>query len=189
MGLAGLPAQAPARGKTARAAECGEGTRNQNFLGGYFVSIQPVRPRQPDFRFRQHSNRVGLSGEDPELVSRGGDQARDDQLPHLQARARRPVLRQDLRPGDRLGVLVRQVQAHEAPRRDLRQMRRRSDPEPRAPRAAGPYRTGLALLARVVLQGSAEPHRPVARHQPARARARALLRGLHRGRGRRRSTG
>ncbi len=39
-------------------------------------------------------------------------------------------------------MLVRQVQTHEAPRRDLRQVRRRSDSRPRAPRAPGPYRTG-----------------------------------------------
>jgi DNA-directed RNA polymerase subunit beta-beta' len=44
-------------------------------------------------------------------------QAGDHQLPDLQAGARRPLLRQDLRPGHRLGVPVRQVQADEVPRR------------------------------------------------------------------------
>ena len=52
-------------------------------------------------------------------------------------------------------MLVRQVQAHEASRRDLRQVRRRSHSQQSAPRTPGPHRAGFALLARVVLQGPA----------------------------------
>ena len=131
--------------------------------------------------------RISLAspGKDPVLVARRSDQAGNHQLPHLQAGARRPVLRQDFRPGDRLGVPVRQVQAHEAPRRDLRQVRRGSHSVQGAPRAPGPHRTGLALLARVVLQGTAQPHRPPARHFPARPRAHSVLRGLRGDRSRR----
>ena len=44
------------------------------------------------------------------------------------------VLRPYFRSHRRLGMLVRQVQAHEAPRRDLRQVRRRSDAFPRVRR-------------------------------------------------------
>ena len=73
------------------------------------------------------------------------------------------VLREDLRPGHRLGVPLRQVQAHEAPRRDLRQVRRRSHAGEGPPRAAGPHRAGDAGQPRLVLQGTAEPHRPPAR--------------------------
>ena len=73
---------------------------------------------------------------------------------------------------------MRQVQAHEAPRRDLRQVRRRSHAVARAPRAPGPHRAGQPLLARLVLQGPAEPHRLPARHHAARTGARALLRSL-----------
>ena len=76
-------------------------------------------------RLRRHPDPPGQPGKDPLLVPRRSDQAGDHQLPDLQAGARRPVLRQDLRPDHRLGVPVRQVQAHEAPRRDLRQVRRR----------------------------------------------------------------
>ena len=119
------------------------------------------------------------------MVARRGDQARDDQLPHVQAGTRRPVLRQDLRADHRLGVPVRQVQAHEAPRRDLRQVRRRSDAGEGPPRAAGPHHAGHAGQPRVVLQGAAEPHRPPPRHLAARSRARPLLRGLRRRRSRR----
>jgi len=36
--------------------------------------------------------------EDPLVVLRRSHETRDDQLPHVQARARRPVLREDLRP-------------------------------------------------------------------------------------------
>ena len=49
----------------------------------------------------------------------------------------------------------------------------------------GPHRTGQPLLARLVLQGPAEPHRPPARHHAARTRARALFRSFrHRRSGR-----
>ena len=84
-----------------------------------------------------------------------------------------------------LGMFVRQIQAHEAPRRDLRQVRRRSDAFARPPRAPGPYRTRQPLLARVVLQRPAQPHRLPARHHAARTRARALFRSFRGGRSRR----
>ena len=73
---------------------------------------------------------------------------------------------------------VRQVQAHEAPRRDLRQVRRRSHAQQSSPRAPRPHRAGFALLARLVLQGPAEPHRLPARYLHARSRAHSLLRSL-----------
>ena len=74
------------------------------------------------------------------------------------------------------------VQAHQAQGRHLRPLRRRSDARPRAPRAHGPHRTGRAGLAHLVLQVHALPPRPHARHERAPARARHLLRGLHRDR-------
>ena len=80
---------------------------------------------------------------------------------------------------------MRQVQAHEAPRRDLRQVRRRSDAGTRAPRAPRPHHAGHPRQPRVVLQGPAEPHRAPARHHAARPRAHPLLRGLRRHRSRR----
>ena len=127
----------------------------------------------------------GFSGKNPELVPWRSHQAGDHQLPDFQAGARRAVLRPHLRPHPGLGVLVRQVQAHEAPRRDLRQVRRGSDAGARAPRTPGPYRTGQPLLARLVLQGPAQPHRPPARHHAARTRARAVFRSLRDRRSRR----
>ncbi len=66
-------------------------------------------------------------GADPLLVLRRDQEARDDQLPHLQAGARRAVLRPHLRPDQGLRVPVRQVQAHEVPRHHLREVRRRGD--------------------------------------------------------------
>ena len=62
--------------------------------------------------------------------------------------------------------------------RHLRQVRRRSHPRARASRAHGPHRAGLAGLARVVLQGAAQPHRPAPRHVAARAGEDPLLRGV-----------
>src|SRR3954453_17557948 len=47
----------------------------------------------------------------------------------------RALLREDLRPRHRLGMPVRQVQADEAPRRHLRQVRRRSHAGQSAARA------------------------------------------------------
>jgi DNA-directed RNA polymerase subunit beta' len=87
--------------------------------------------------------RIGLAS--PDMIrswSFGESKARDHQLPHLQAGARRPVLRQDLRPREGLRVPVRQVQAPQAPRRDLREVRRRGHAGQGAPRAHGPYRAG-----------------------------------------------
>ena len=67
---------------------------------------------------------------------------------------------------------------------DLRQVRRGGHAGPRAPRAHGPHRARLAGLARVVLQGAAEPDRPAARHVAARPREDPLLRGVRRPRSR-----
>ena len=130
--------------------------------------------------FRRDPDQPRVAGQDPVVVARRGHQAGDDQLPDVQAGARRPVLREDLRADHRLGVPLRQVQAHEAPRRDLRQVRRRGDAGQGAPRAPGPHHAGDAGQPRVVLQGAAEPHRPPARHLAARPRAHPLLRGLRR---------
>ena len=114
------------------------------------------------------------------MVLRRSHQAGDDQLPHLQAGAGRALLREDLRPDHRLGVPLRQVQADEAPRRHVRQVRCRSHEVQGAARAHGPHRAGLAGLARLVLQGPAVPHRPPARHLAARPREDPLLRVLRR---------
>ncbi len=75
---------------------------------------------------------------------------------------------------------VRQVQAHEAPRRGLRKVRHRSDADQGAPRAHGPHRPGLAGRAHLVPQVAAFAHRPDARHDPARHRAHSLFRSLRR---------
>ena len=126
--------------------------------------------------------RIGLASQqaDSRLVVRRGDQARDHQLPHAQARARRPLLRAHLRSDQGLGVLLRQVQARPLQGHHLRALRRRGDPPEGAPRAHGPHRPGRARLAHLVLQGRPEPHRLPARHRAARAREGPLLRRLDR---------
>ena len=95
-----------------------------------------------ELRSDQHLDRQ--PGAHPLLVLRRDQEAGDDQLPHLQAGARRPVLRPHLRADQGLRVPVRQVQAHEVSRHHLREVRRRGDAVEGAPRAHGPYRAGLA---------------------------------------------
>ena len=116
----------------------------------------------------------------PHLVLRRDQEARDHQLPHVQARARRPVLRAHLRSGEGLRVPVRQVQAHEVQGRRLRKVRRRGDRHQGPPRAHGPHRTGRAGRAHLVPEVAAVAHRPAARHAAQAARAGPLLRKLHR---------
>ena len=126
--------------------------------------------------------RIGIASPDENsvLVVWGDQEARDDQLPHLQAGARRVVLRAHLRPGEGLRVLVRQVQAHEVQGRHLREVRRRGDARQGAARAHGPYRACRAGRPYLVPEVAAVAHRPSARHDAQGPRARALFRELHR---------
>ena len=135
--------------------------------------------QQADGRgLRLDPHRAGLAGHDPVVVVRRGEEAGDHQLPHVQAGARRPLLREDLRAGQGLRVPVRQVQAPEAPRRRLREVRRRSHAGQGAPRAHGPHRAREPDRAHLVPEVAAVAHRPDAGHDAARDRARAVLRGL-----------
>ena len=115
------------------------GTRNTG--GGVENETQLSRQEPADGRLRRDSHQPRVAGADPAVVARRSDEAGNDQLPDVQAGARRAVLREDLRAGHRLGMPLRQVQAHEAPRRDLRQVRRRSHAGQGAPRAPGPHRS------------------------------------------------
>jgi DNA-directed RNA polymerase subunit beta' len=83
------------------------------------------RPARPVPTFDQ----IKISIASPEKIRPGprrDQEAGDDQLPHLQAGARRPVLRPHLRADQGLRVPVRQVQAHEVQGHHLREVRRRS---------------------------------------------------------------
>ena len=86
---------------------------------------------------------------------------------HVQAGTRRTFLRTDLRTRDGLGMSLRQVQAYEASRRDLRQVRRRSNARACAPGTSRSHRTRQPLFACVVLQRTALAHRPPARYHVA----------------------
>ena len=147
-------------------------------------SHQSVRAGRGAPGFRPDPDRDREPGKNPVVVVRRDQEAGDDQLPHVQARARRPVLRAHLRADQGLRVLVRQVQAHEVQGRHLREVRRRSDAVARAPRAHGPYLAGRAGRAYLVPEVAAEPHRPAARHDAEGPRARPLFRILHRARSR-----
>ena len=114
------------------------------------------------------------------MVVRRGQEAGDHQLPDVQAGARRTVLREDLRADQGLRVLVRQVQAPEAPRRRLREVRRRGHADQGAPRAHGPHRAREPRRPHLVPEVVAVAHRPHARHDAARDRADSVLRSLRR---------
>ena len=119
-------------------------------------------------------------GEDSVLVLRRDQEAGDHQLPHLQARARRPVLRAHLRADQGLRVLVRQVQAHEVQGHHLREVLGRGDAVARAARAHGPYRARGAGRAHLVPEVAAVAHRPAARHDAEGPRAHSVFRILRR---------
>src|ERR1700719_2025878 len=118
------------------------------------------------------------------MVLRRDKEARDDQLPDVQAGARRAVLRSDLWADQGLRMLVRQVQAHEVSRHHLREMRRRGDPFQSSARPDGPRRARLAGRAYLVLKVAAEPYRIIARHDAEGPRKGALFRELRRHRAR-----
>ena len=134
-------------------------------------------------QLRLHHDRAGLLEADPAVELGRGDQARDHQLPDAEAGEGRPLLREDLRSDEGLGVLLRQVQARPLQGHHLRALRRRGDAREGAPRAHGPHRPGRARQPHLVLQGRPEPHRLHAGHRPEGAGEGPLLRGLDRHRG------
>ena len=146
------------------------------------LNVFQTRQRNPDLRPDSHL--ACEPGPDPALVAWRDQKARNDQLPHLQARARRPVLRAHLRAGEGLRMLVRQVQAHEVQGHRLREMRRRSHGAESAPRPHGPYRARLAGRPYLVPEVAAVAHRPDARHDAEGSRTRPLFRELCRHRAR-----
>ncbi len=137
------------------------------------------KPKDP-LSFRAIRISLASPGEDPRVVARRGEEAGDDQLPHVQAGAGRPLLREDLRPGEGLRVQLRQVQAHEAPRRRLREVRRRGHPVQGASRAPRPHQPGHAGRAHLVPEEPAVAHRQHARHHAEGPGEGPLLRGVHR---------
>src|SRR5438270_6366007 len=112
------------------------------------------------------------------MVLWGDQEAGDDQLPDVQAGARRVVLRSDLWTDQGLRMLVRQVQAHEVSRHHLREMRRRGDSVQSSARPHGSRRARLPGRAYLVPEIAAEPHRIVARHDAEGSRKGALFREL-----------
>src|SRR5207302_4717184 len=83
-----------------RAAGCAESP-------GFFEVINDTETG----KLRRTEAVSGIARDHPVVVTRRGDQAGDDQLPHAEAGARRAVLRAHLWPAARLGMPLRQVQA------------------------------------------------------------------------------
>src|SRR6185312_9238231 len=153
------------------------GTRGEDDEPRNYESLQPddsgsgLRP-DPDL------DRVPR--EDSVLVLRRDQEAGDHQLPYLQARARRPVLRPHLRADQGLRVLVRQVQAHEVQGHHLREVLGRGHAVARPARAHGPYRARSPRRAHLVPEVAALAHRPSAGHDAEGSRAHPVLRILRR---------
>ena len=163
------------RARRQRRGPAGDAGMNQEVTNPFAPVAAPQAFDQIQIAHRQ-------PGEDPLLVVRRDQEAGDDQLPHLQAGARRPVLRAHLRADQGLRVPVRQVQAHEVQGRHLREVRRRSDAVAGAARAHGPYLARRAGRAHLVPEVAAVAHRPAARHDAEGPRAHPLFRILHRAR-------
>ena len=171
----GRPEQRARPARSARTNSPAKGMKNEHER-----TDQIHQPDRQARDLRPDPDRHGAPRAHPQLVLRRDQEAGDDQLPHLQARARRAVLRPHLRSGEGLRVPVRQVQAHEVQGRRLREVRRRGDRDQGPPRAHGPHRAGRAGRAHLVPEVAAEPHRPAARHAAQAARAHPLLRELRR---------
>jgi len=127
---------------------------------------------------RRDQDRSRVAGEDPFVVVWRSQEAGDDQLPHVQAGAGRSLLREDLRTDQGLRVPVWQVQAPEAPWRDLREVRRRSHAGQGASRTHGSHRTRVADRAHLVPEVAAVASGHGPRHDAAGHRTRAVLRSL-----------
>ncbi len=89
---------------------------------------------------------IGLASPEEILAQSSGEVLKpgNDQLPNVQARARRTLLRAHLRPREGLRVPLRQVQAYPLQGYRLRPMRCGGDREEGAPRAHGPHFAGGA---------------------------------------------
>ena len=143
-------------------------------------STQSAEAARSDGRIRCDSNRTRISGQDTVLVLWRGKEAGDYQLPYVQTRTRRSVLREDLRAGEGLRVPVRKVQATEAPGCHLREVWRRGHPRESSSRAHGAHRTRESCRPHLVPEVPAIAHGPASRHDVARHRAHSLLRGIRR---------
>ena len=156
--------------------------------------VRPVRfPRErkpePDDRhqqLRRHRDLTRLLQADPQLELRRGDQARDDQLPHAQAREGWAVLRAHLRSDQGLGVLLRQVQARPLQGHRVRALWRGGHPLEGPSRAYGPRRPGRSRQPHLVLQGRALADRISAGHGAQGTGEGPVLRRIDRHLGRRR---
>ena len=145
------------------------------------VCFRPVQAAEPGSRREEEFDAITIGLASPDKIRRGprrGEEAGDHQLPTFKPERDGLFCAKIFGPVKDYECL-RQVQAPEAPRRDLREMRRRGDAVEGAPRAHGPHRTGLAGHI-WFLKKPAEPPRHGPRHDAARHRARALLRGLRR---------
>ena len=135
----------PSRPMRAVLTELTSTRRHDTRSQGTNARCEHVRPAQ---------DRAGHRRPDPHLVARRGEEAGDDQLPHVAPGEGRALLREDLRPDPGLGVLLRQVQAGPLQGHHLRALRRRGHPLQGAPRPHGPHPA----------RGAGRPHLVPARH-------------------------
>ena len=111
------------------------------------------RPDARRQRFRPAEDLPGHRRFHPDVVERRGQEAGNHQLPNPQAGKRRPVLREDFRPAEGLGVRVRQVQACPVQGHHLRALRRGGHPLQGPARTHGPHRAGRPVCAHLVSAG------------------------------------
>ncbi len=141
-----------------------------------------LRPRQ---RLLRGQDQPRQPQRHPRVELRRGQEARDHQLPHVQAREGRLVLRADLRSREGLRVRLRQVQGHEVQGHHLRPVQREGHAQPRPPQADGPPEPRRTDRPHLVLQGDPLAPGQPAGHEDQRPGEGHLLPGLRRDRSRR----
>ena len=108
------------RGARHRHQQAGAGLRRRGRASSRGASGDHARRQQ----LQSAPDRPGHRRRHPHVVQRRG-RSGDHQLPHAQAGEGRPLLREDLRSHQGLGVLLRQVQACPVQGHHLRALRRR----------------------------------------------------------------
>ena len=148
----GIDISRPERGRTKKTSAAARQAGSRG-LGIYMLDVN---------NFDQL--RIGLATADSIRTWSNGEVKKPETINYrtLKPGEGRPLLREDLRSDQGLGVLLRQVQARPVQGHHLRALRRRGHPLEGPPRAHGPHRAGRPRRAHLV-----PPRHPLVAGLPA----------------------